>query len=65
MWAAAAVVTVAVMIAFVAGNGQDVVILAFMAVYGLAWLVIGAYLWARGVPVATAVERPSPTSTVD
>jgi hypothetical protein len=64
-WAGSAIVTGGVMVAFVAGGGQDVRILMFMAVYGLAWLAIGGYLLARGAPAAVAADRPDATPASD
>lgn len=40
----------AVMLAFVAGDGRDVSLLPLMAPFGLAWLLVGFTVVRRGVP---------------
>ena len=64
-WAAAAVVSLASMVGFVASSGREVWLLGFMVAYGLVWLVISATLALRGAPTASVVDPPAPGPTSD
>lgn len=57
-WAAAALLTLVVFVAFIAGEGRDVGLLPPGLLYGVAWLGVGAVVGLRGVrrpAVATPV----------
>ncbi len=58
-WIAASVLFVGAMLAFTAGGGQDVSLLALMAPFGLAWLVVGLAVLRRGIPSSATAPDSS------
>ena len=56
VWAMAALMVVTVFLAFVAGQGRDVGLLALGLSYGLSWMLVGAVIGWRGVPAPTDGE---------
>jgi hypothetical protein len=59
IWIVASALLVGSMLAFVAGDGRDVGLLAFTAPFGLAWLVVGLWVLRHGVPAPAVVPSNS------
>jgi hypothetical protein len=53
IWIGTTVLTLAAMLAFVAGNGRDTTLLAFLLPLGLSWILVGAVVTLRGMPART------------
>lgn len=49
-WTASALLMLAVLVAFIAGQGRDLGLLPLGFLYGASWVVVGAYIGLRGVP---------------
>ncbi len=58
-WIAASVLLLGAMLAFTAGGGQNVSLLALMAPFGLAWLLVGLAVLRRGFPSPAIAPDPS------
>jgi CHASE2 domain-containing sensor protein len=59
VWIAASALLLGGMLAFVAGDGRNVSLLALAAPFGLAWLVVGLAVLRRGVPFSAPAPDPS------
>lgn len=59
VWITASVLLLGAMLAFTAGGGQNVSLLALMAPFGLAWLFVGLTVLRRGVPSPAIAPDPS------
>lgn len=60
IWAISSLISLGAMSAFVSGGGKDVSLIALLAPFGCAWILIGVVIGWRGVPATLPASSDVP-----